>query len=210
RRWAMTTDDTFRVPNFRTIVIDVPWPEPGGCGRGTKYLTIRNVAEAYRVIVDSPAWRPAEDCHLYLWQTALHYEEPLWLIDALGFRRVSVETWVKTKTAAAGVEEARHHNGTGQYRRHCAEFVLLATRGAARLPAPKDRLDSVFYAPRGPASHSAKPDKFYVRCERTSPGPRVDIFARRTRPGWWTWGNELGPGLFPPEAADRRQEALFE
>lgn len=189
------------VPEFRTIVIDVAWHEPGGCGRGTKYRTLRNLAEAYRVIVQSPAWNPAPDCHLYVWQTALHYEEPLELIEALGFRRASVETWVKTKSKArpTDVEEERHHTGTGQYFMHCAEWVLLATRGRAAVPVPKDRLDSVFYAPRGPGQHSAKPDEFYRRCERTSPGPRVDIFARRTRPGWWTWGDELGPDLHPPE-----------
>jgi N6-adenosine-specific RNA methylase IME4 len=178
---------------FGTIVVDVPWREQGGCGRGTKYRTIRNVAEAAAVILRSPAWRPAATCHLYMWQTVDHYEEPDWLIGVLDFRRVSAEVWVKT------TKTGKRLRGMGQYRRHCAEFTLIAVRGPTLLPAPADRLDSVYEAPPGSAEHSAKPDEFYARCERTSPGPRVDIFARRRRRGWWTWGDQLGPDLQPPE-----------
>lgn len=192
------------LPLFRTIVIDVPWHEPGGCGRGTKYRTIRTVAEALYVILLSPAWRPAPDCHLYVWQTATHYEEPLDLIRMLDFRRASVETWVKTRRKARPTdhEEARHQTGTGQYFLHCAEWALLATKGKACVPGTKDRLHSVFYAQRGIGErHSAKPDEFYARCQRTSPGPYIDIFARRRRPGWYVWGDELGPDVQHPEAA---------
>lgn len=192
------------LPLFRTIVVDVPWHEPGGCGRGTKYRTVRTVAEALHVILLSPAWRPADDCHLYMWQTSTHYEEPLELVRLLGFKRVSVETWIKTSPRAepTAIEEARHRTGTGQYFLHCAEWALLGSRGSAAIPGTKDRLHSVFYAPRGDVDdHSAKPDKFYERCARTSPGPRVDMFARQRRPGWYTWGDALGPDVCLPEAA---------
>lgn len=64
------------LPEFRTIVIDWPWDERGGCGRGTKYPTIRTLTELHRVVVESPAWRPAADAHLYVWQTVTHIEEP--------------------------------------------------------------------------------------------------------------------------------------
>lgn len=42
--------------------------------------------------------------------------------------------------------------------------------------------------PRG--KHSAKPDAFLDIVEQVSPGPYVELFARRDRLGWDTWGNE--------------------
>ena len=42
--------------------------------------------------------------------------------------------------------------------------------------------------PRGP--HSAKPEAFLDLVEQMSPAPRLEMFARRDRLGWDTWGNE--------------------
>lgn len=203
-------------PAFGTIALDFPWHEPGGCGRGTKYRTFRRVADGLPAIFGSPAWRPAETCHLYLWRTVAHQKDALWLVEALGFRHVSEEVWVKTTK-----DGSKYLLGTGQYRRHCAEMALIGVRGPTLLPEPEFRHASVYEAPPGShEEHSAKPDLFYARCESSSPGPRVDIFARVRRPGWWTWGDELGDGLQPPlgelpedvpAAAPRaRQEALFQ
>lgn len=41
---------------------------------------------------------------------------------------------------------------------------------------------------RGP--HSAKPEAFLDVIEQVSPGPYLELFARRNRLGWDTWGNE--------------------
>jgi N6-adenosine-specific RNA methylase IME4 len=38
--------------------------------------------------------------------------------------------------------------------------------------------------------HSAKPEAFLDMVERVSPGPYLEMFARRNRLGWDTWGNE--------------------
>jgi N6-adenosine-specific RNA methylase IME4 len=49
--------------------------------------------------------------------------------------------------------------------------------------------------PRG--KHSAKPEAFLDLVERVSPGPYLEMFARRDRLGWDTWGNEsLGTAEF--------------
>jgi N6-adenosine-specific RNA methylase IME4 len=42
--------------------------------------------------------------------------------------------------------------------------------------------------PRG--KHSAKPEAFLDLVEQMSPGPYLEMFARRNRLGWDTWGNE--------------------
>jgi N6-adenosine-specific RNA methylase IME4 len=38
--------------------------------------------------------------------------------------------------------------------------------------------------------HSRKPEGFLDRIEQVSPGPYVELFARRSRFGWDTWGDE--------------------
>lgn len=45
-----------------------------------------------------------------------------------------------------------------------------------------------FQWPRG--KHSEKPEAFLDLVEEMSPGPYVELFARRDRLGWDTWGNE--------------------
>jgi N6-adenosine-specific RNA methylase IME4 len=45
-----------------------------------------------------------------------------------------------------------------------------------------------FQWPRG--RHSEKPEAFLDLVEQVSPGPYVELFARRDRLGWDTWGNE--------------------
>jgi N6-adenosine-specific RNA methylase IME4 len=47
---------------------------------------------------------------------------------------------------------------------------------------------SWFTWPRGP--HSVKPDAFLDLVEQVSPGPYLELFARRQRLGWDTWGDE--------------------
>ena len=45
-----------------------------------------------------------------------------------------------------------------------------------------------FNWPRG--RHSEKPEAFLDLVEQVSPGPYLELFARRNRLGWDTWGNE--------------------
>jgi len=42
----------------------------------------------------------------------------------------------------------------------------------------------------GGKQHSRKPDGFLDLVERNSPGPYLELFARRARFGWDYWGNE--------------------
>jgi len=54
----------------------------------------------------------------------------------------------------------------------------------------KGRADSRWHLwPRG--KHSAKPEAFQDIVEQVSPGPYLELFARRKRMGWSAWGNEV-------------------
>jgi hypothetical protein len=49
--------------------------------------------------------------------------------------------------------------------------------------------------------HSRKPDCVHERIERLVAGPYLELFARRERNGWTTWGNEVAP----PQVAEPRE-----
>lgn len=92
---------------------------------------------------------------------------------------------------------APHGIGLGGAYTLTTEHVLFARRGALKA---LERVDSSWWHwKRG--RHSAKPEGFLDMVERVSPAPRLEMFARRQRLGWETWGNEcfIAPGL--PELA---------
>jgi N6-adenosine-specific RNA methylase IME4 len=79
--------------------------------------------------------------------------------------------------------------GQGHWFRQQHEEILLAIRGDMPPPPPHLRPPSVLRAPR--SEHSEKPDVLYEMIERMYPDlPRIELFARRARPGWDRWGNE--------------------
>lgn len=55
------------------------------------------------------------------------------------------------------------------------------------------------YDTNGGKTHSAKPAAALDLVESVSPGPYVELFARRPRLGWdsWGYGFESAPGLHP-------------
>lgn len=173
---------------YACITLDPPWAEYGGGGRGAqRHYALLETSEIARVILRSPAWRPAPDAHLWVWATSNFLVDGLALIDTLGFRYVRDYVWVKTFSTAKEVEP-KLQIGLGQYARGAHELCLFATRGRAQLPdvAPP----SVLFAPR--REHSRKPDRAVTEWfERVSPGPRLEMFARTARPGWDAWGFEV-------------------
>lgn len=163
---------------FRTVVADPPWPyENSSSGVGAvddEYGTM-----TFEDICGLPvAQWVAPDAHLYLWVTnakLLDYDYSL-LVNAWGFSYKTLLTW--HKTACLGI---------GHYFRGETEHVLFCTRGRGTIePGLRER--NLFAAPRG--RHSVKPDSFFDLVERVSPEPRIEMFSRKARLGWHTWGNE--------------------
>lgn len=91
-----------------------------------------------------------------------------------GFQVKQQLTWVK------------HKLGMGHWMRNTTEQVLFCVRG--RL-APRQRNVPTHFHGKV-TRHSAKPDELYELIERISPAPRLEMFARRARRHWWSWGNE--------------------
>lgn len=67
--------------------------------------------------------------------------------------------------------------------------IILGWNPSDFAEAPRKRWNTTWFEwPRG--THSQKPEAFLDLVEATSPGPYLELFARRNRLGWDTWGNE--------------------
>lgn len=174
---------------YRTIVADPPW-KYGKWGkasiapRGSSYDPQDSVMPYQTMTVDEIAALPvgeiaAESCDLYLWTTQKYLPASFDVIKAWGFRYCQTLTWCKKP------------KGTGQGGLYCptTEFCLLARKG--KMPKGKKRIDTTWWEVKRPMRHSQKPEHFQDIIELQSDGPRVELFARRNRPGWDVWGNEL-------------------
>lgn len=175
---------------YRTIVADPPW-DIGAFGRFAGYEGPRRpedrsglgstempyaslgVEEIAALPIDRLA---AADAHLYLWTTSRFIEDAYRVARAWGFKPSTMLVWAK---APRGL-------GPGGAFALTAEFILFCTRGSLQ---PQQRVDTSWWSWKrhyvdGYPAHSAKPDGFLDLVEQVSPGPYVELFARRARFGW--------------------------
>lgn len=167
------------VGQYRTIVIDPPWPmkkiERGVRPNQGEYLDYptMQLADIYNLGIEKLA---ADDgCHLYLWTTHKFLPEALRIVSRWGFRYNCLMTWVKT----SGM--------TPYHYRFNTEHVVFATRGS--MAVQRKGLPLAFDGES--LGHSRKPDTFYQMVAQASPAPRLEMFARQPREEWTVWGNEV-------------------
>lgn len=178
---------------FSTVVIDLPWDysdegAPGDIyGRGLptyQTLSIEQLLELTTVGEVPTPKLAADNSHLYLWVTNRSQRKGYQLLDEWGFRHVTCLTWCKPSF------------GMGNYFRGSTEHLLFGLRGS--LPLKRKDVGTWFSAKGG--EHSAKPDESYRLIESCSPGPYLEIFARRNRSGWSCLGGRRtggdAPGVF--------------
>lgn len=169
---------------YQTIVADPPWDHSDGFGykltsgsdspielRPLPYQTM-TIEDIIELPVRSFSSR---NCRLFLWTTNRWLPDSYDVMAAWGFRYAQTIVWDKPDVNPLGGSLAPN-----------AEFLLVGRRGApARLgkfPGPVVRINR--------QAHSAKPEAFLDLIESVSPGPYLELFARRQRLGWDTWGNE--------------------
>lgn len=191
--------DSLAGSGYQTIVADPPWPQKGrgrslrqfgGENRGfpsgytdsslpLQYKTM-TVAEIGALPVADII---APQAHLYLWTTNRFLPDAFDVIKAWGFNYSTTLVWAKAPIGG----------GLGGCYGIATEYVLFARRGT--LPALgkvgrnwfdwKRARDT-----RGKPLHSGKPTPFFDMVETISPGPYLEMFARRARLGWDGWGDE--------------------
>ena len=177
--------------HYGAILADPPWLYEVWSAKGTG----RSAEQHYDTMsADSIAALPvhelaAPDCVLFCWVTWPCLKQALSLIESWGFAyKTCAFDWMKANNTQPDFfqEEVSAQIGLGHWTRSNTEPCLLATRGKPR------RLDAGvrqgIIAPR--REHSRKPDGIHERIERLVAGPYIDLFARQSREGWSTWGNE--------------------
>jgi N6-adenosine-specific RNA methylase IME4 len=179
---------------FSTILADPPWRFINMTGkvapehkRLARYGTMK-VAEIMSLPIADVAAEPA---HLYLWCPNALLPDGLAVMAAWGFTYKSNIVWHKIRKD--GGSDGR---GVGFYFRNVTELVLFGVRGKnARTLAPGRRQVNMIETRK--REHSRKPDEQYDLIEACSPGPRIELFARGTRKGWTTWGNQADDSYQP-------------
>lgn len=172
---------------FKTLLADPPWQFQNRTGkmapehkRLSRYSTM-SLAD----IIHLPVEQLADDtAHLYLWVPNALLPDGLRVMAAWGFQYKSNVVWHKIRKD--GGPDGR---GVGFYFRNVTELVLFGVRGKhARTLAPGRR--QVNFLATQKREHSRKPDEFYNIVESCSPGPYLELFARGSRKGWATWGDQ--------------------
>lgn len=161
-----------------TIVADPPWPFQDRGSRATPtygFMTEDDIELLPVRRIRAPS------AHLYLWVPDTHLALGLRVVASWGFDYKHLVVW--SKRGATGKTQI----GMGHYFRKAHEVCLFATSGKA--PARVHNLPSIFEAPR--TRHSAKPEQLQDAAELLSPGPYLELFARRHRPGWTCAGIEV-------------------
>lgn len=191
---------------YTVILADVPWPfkvydDKTGNGRSAlahyQTMTIQDIA-------DLPIKQlAAKNCVLYFWTLWPSLFESQKIINAWGFKykTLGFEWWKLNKgwrkympiitlvgQGSPVLLERLFFFGMGYYTRANSEPCLLATRGSMPVAVHNER--NFIIAPI--QEHSRKPDEVYEKIERLPPGQRyLELFARRRRPGWDAFGNEI-------------------
>lgn len=193
---------------FRTIVADPPWEVKAGPSASPYTLNEDGVQHWDRVsrpsrelsyptlplsaIVALPVQEmTARDAHLYLW-TINHYVEDAYSVaKAWGFTPSTLLVWGKSPMGG----------GLGGAFGISTEFILFCRRGTLKA---KGRVTGTWfnwkrpYNEQGKPQHSAKPEAFQTMVESVSPGPYLELFARRKRHGWSCWGNQIANDVEMP------------
>jgi len=171
---------------YTTIYADPPWRFQNRTGkmapehqRLLRYPTM-TLEEILELPVNQVA---AAQSHLYLWVPNALIAEGLEVMKHWGFTYKTNLVWYKTR-----LDGGPDGRGVGFYFRNVTELVLFGVRGHMRTLDPGRT--QVNLVPQRKREHSRKPDEFYDLIEECSPGPYLELFARRPRPGWTQWGNE--------------------
>jgi N6-adenosine-specific RNA methylase IME4 len=183
---------------FQVIVADPPW----SFSDSLKMSAVKRGAKSqYSTMTTSKiAEMPVQaSCHpdgavLCLWVPGSLLQEGLDVMKAWGFNHKQTYVWVKTKKRACDypLHECLSF-GMGHTFRQTHEICLIGTNGKINKQLKNKSQRSVSFAEN--LRHSSKPDHLQKSLETMFPKARkLELFARRIRPGWTCLGNEICNG----------------
>lgn len=173
---------------FSTILADPPWRFSNRTGkmapehrRLSRYgtMTMDEIKNLPVVELAKPT------AHLYLWVPNALIADGLEVMERWGFTYKTNIIWYKVRK-----DGGPDRRGVGFYFRNVTEMILFGVRGknARTLKAGRTQPNIIISRKR---EHSRKPDEQYELIESCSRAPYVELFARTTKEGWSTWGNEV-------------------
>jgi len=188
--------------HYGVVYADPPWLYEVWSAKGTgrsaeQHYDVMSVPRIAALDVGSLA---ARDCVLFCWVTWPCLKQGHELIEHWGFTyKTCGFDWMKADNTQPDFwqEEVSPQVGLGHWTRSNTEPCLLATKGSPKRLDAGVRMGII--APR--REHSRKPDGIHERIERLVAGPYLELFARQSRPGWTTWGNEATKFDRPYDAA---------
>jgi N6-adenosine-specific RNA methylase IME4 len=182
-------------PPYSTVVIDPPWPYQRTSPPAPRFVNAagRLASSGIHAVPDElsskyssltledikalPLSDLAGDTRLFMWTTSYYLRESWGVVEAWGFTPASrILIWCKAPRGTAQIT---------------TEYVIVGKRG--RPPALPWMPSNWYQWPLQPV-HSQKPDAFMDLVESWCPGPYVELFCRRPRFGWDSWGHgyEIG------------------
>ena len=125
-----------------------------------------------------------EDCALFIWATMPKLKDAFAVIEAWGFKfKTAAFVWIKLNP-----NSDRLFWGMGAWTRSNAELCLFATKGQPQRKSTSVHQVIISHL----EEHSKKPEEARRRIEALMGAvPKIELFARRTSPGWDVWGNEV-------------------
>jgi N6-adenosine-specific RNA methylase IME4 len=171
---------------FGAILIDPPWRFLNSTGKvAPEHKRLhRYPTMTFQDIAALPVGDLAlPKSHLYLWAPNALLHEALTIMKTWGFQYKTNLVWFKVRKD--GGPDGR---GVGFYFRNVTELLLFGVKGKLRTLKPgRTQVNIVIERKK---EHSRKPDSVYDIIEACSPGPYVELFARRRVPGWTGWGDQ--------------------
>ena len=170
---------------FLTIVADQQWQQPlSGKYRNPKnrrpdrwpYDTMSLEAICQMPVADLAD----KGCHCWLWTTNAFLEPGFEVLRRWGFKYLAPIHWIKP-------------SGMGNYVVHRTQTILLGYRD--KCVFDRGRYFPNIISTSSPHRHSQKPEESYKLIEQVSHEERLELFARRARPGWHSHGDEIEGGF---------------
>ncbi|UKP01139.1 MT-A70 family methyltransferase [Nostoc sp. UHCC 0870] len=173
---------------YQCIVIDPPW-----------FYRLRSKDKTHRNRIPYEPMRTEEilalpipelcdksGCVLWLWFTNNHMIEAAQCLQVWGFELKTILTWEKVTK-----DGTKTHIGVGHWLRNSTEHCALAVRGNVKAFSGRTLTNesTILHAKR--REHSPKPPQFFELVDKLCPDmTKLEMFARESRDGWDSWGDE--------------------
>ena len=183
-----------KVNKYEIIYADPPWHYTRNMDKASKRIKLKPGTRGINVPYDTMESEDIaalhvkdlleEDAACFMWTTDAHLPSAIEIMKAWGFKYKTIAfVWEKQYANGNAV------NMMAPWTNKCYEICLFGTKGAMTKHLGSNRISQKVVTVRG--THSSKPEEVAHRIEQMFPDlKKIELFARRHRPGWDVWGND--------------------